>query len=357
MTTDIKEKTATKTAEQKIVDALSKVLPDAVWPVVLPQDPAYPAFSFNRINYELKSESPDLNPLKLNAGTGNKSTFQMVIYAKQYTKCAALLRQAKQAMESEGLVLESVEDGYEFEQLVFVIVTEWSIWGELEADNRKPANQYPVLAKITKAIIQTLKDNFECIPCIELYHPNKRQLTTPALILETESLAMGASLGDGRTPLRISFVLHCLMPAGTDDANLQGLAALVCQLIYQNTWQQDNLSFPDNSLSNAAVLAGLYTKNNPKTASADNTMIAFGDGSLIEYDQTTHALNATLAAGATATITADGGITLNGDVTVNGNVSAAGDVSDSAGSIQEFRDEYKKHTHMTNTDGPTGKPL
>ena len=246
MTTDIKEKTATKTAEQKIVDALSKVLPDAVWPVVLPQDPAYPAFSFNRINYELKSESPDLNPLRLNTGTGNKSTFQMVIYAKQYTKCAALLRQAKQAMESEGLVLESVEDGYEFEQLVFVIVTEWSIWGELEADNRKPANQYPVLAKITKAIIQTLKDNFECIPCIELYHPNKRQLTTPALILETESLAMGASLGDGRTPLRISFVLHCLMPEGTDDANLQGLAALVCQLIYQNTWQQDNLSFPDN---------------------------------------------------------------------------------------------------------------
>ena len=116
---------------------------------------------------------------------------------------------------------------------------------------------------------------------------------------------------------------------------------------------------PDNSLSNAAVLAGLYTKNNPKpkTASADNTMIAFGDGSLIEYDQATHALNATLAAGATATITADGGITLNGDVTVNGNVTAAGDVSDSAGSIQEFRDEYKKHTHMTNTDGPTGKPL
>lgn len=84
---------------------------------------------------------------------------------------------------------------------------------------------------------------------------------------------------------------------------------------------------PGGDTHGAVALRGGYSDGFPAPDSSDTRHLTkHKDGAIIEYDDSTHALKATLPAGATAELTADAGITFNGPFTVNGDSQFNGDM-------------------------------
>lgn len=77
---------------------------------------------------------------------------------------------------------------------------------------------------------------------------------------------------------------------------------------------------PGGNLGAAIALMGIFYDAfaKPDDATADNVVIAFGDGAVLLYDQATHLLKGALPAGGCVELTAPGGFRLVGDVDVNG---------------------------------------
>ena len=77
---------------------------------------------------------------------------------------------------------------------------------------------------------------------------------------------------------------------------------------------------PGGNLGAAVALTGIFydTFAIPDGATADNVVIAFGDGAVLLYDQAAHLLKGALPAGGRVELTAPGGFHLVGDVDVDG---------------------------------------
>lgn len=253
--------------EEQIAAALDTVLPGQAWPVILPQNPVYPAITYHRRDYENKADQWSLNPLLLRGADGPRSTFQIVIYAHPYTEAAHLLRQAKAALETvPGLKLDSVQDGYEFEQMVYAIITEWTIWGDLETTVQGLPGDWPAVQPVVDAILADLTKSFgKRVETVRFHDPSQRTLVTPALVLDLESFDLGAFPGDGRTPTRARWVLHCLMPQTPDGSEIRvrSMAAELFARVTFNKWQLGvAVDFPQNvEASQATLWPGLYGHN------------------------------------------------------------------------------------------------
>ena len=77
---------------------------------------------------------------------------------------------------------------------------------------------------------------------------------------------------------------------------------------------------PGGNLGAAVALTGIFYDAFaiPDGATADNVVIAFGDGAVLLYDQAAHLLKGALPAGGRVELTAPGGFRLVGDVDVDG---------------------------------------
>ena len=77
---------------------------------------------------------------------------------------------------------------------------------------------------------------------------------------------------------------------------------------------------PGGNLSAAIALTGIFYNGYPKPAdgTADNVLLAFGDGAVLLYDHVTHLLKGTLPTGGRVELAAPGGFRLVGDVDVDG---------------------------------------
>lgn len=83
---------------------------------------------------------------------------------------------------------------------------------------------------------------------------------------------------------------------------------------------------PGGDLHGALVLRGAYSDTfTPPGDTGNQHITRYADGAVIAYDDTAHALTATLPDGGTATLTASGGVTINGPLTVNGDTQINGD--------------------------------
>lgn len=129
---------------------------------------------------------------------------------------------------------------------------------------------------------------------------------------------------------------------------------------------------PNGDLAAGVVLSSLFCNAlaKPDGATADNVMVAFGDGAVMLYDMASHLLKVTLPAGGRVEAAAPDGFKLIGDVDVEGKLHvsdavtldstlhASSDVtSDSdvkAGSIS-----LKNHPHdkVQPGSGVSGKPV
>ncbi|KRA15358.1 phage baseplate assembly protein V [Lysobacter sp. Root604] len=90
--------------------------------------------------------------------------------------------------------------------------------------------------------------------------------------------------------------------------------------------EQGVLLCPGGDTNGAVFLRGIYSDAFAAPANAAGQhLVRFRDGALIQYDDESHALAATLPSGGTAEITADGGVTINGPLTVNGDTQINGD--------------------------------
>lgn len=250
--------------EEQIAAALETVIPEQAWPVILPQNPHYPAITYHRLNYEIKSDQWSLNPLQLRNANGPRSLFQVVIYANPYTLCARLLREVKAALETvPGMQLDSVQDGYEFEQNVYAIITEWTVWGDLETRIQDNPGDWPLVKPYADAILSSLTAHFfDRVATLRFHNPSYRPLVAPALILDLESFSLGEDPGDGRVPVQASWTLHCLMPQSAEDSEIlvRSLAAEVFALVQFNKWQMGKeIDFPENlDASQGTLWPGLH---------------------------------------------------------------------------------------------------
>lgn len=236
--------------EEQIAAALETVLPGQAWPVILPQNPDYPAITYHRRDYEVKAEQWSLNPLMLRNADGPRSLFQVVIYATPYTLCATLLRQVKAALETvPGLILDSVRDGYEFEQDVFATLTTWAVWGDLETQSFSDPGDWPLVQPAVDAILATLGNDFgDRVPTLRFHDPADRELVTPALVLDLESFEIGEDPGDGRTPAQARWTIHCLMPQSAEGSEVlvRSMAAEVFARVRFNKWNLGaDVDYPD----------------------------------------------------------------------------------------------------------------
>ena len=247
--------------EQQISDALNTVLPDSVYPVLLPQGPTYPAISYHRKDYRRAGGSDSRNPLAIQSADGEQSEFQIVIYDRVYTDAARLLRQVKTELETIGLTLESVADGYEFEQNVFSIITEWSVWGDLAENNTLPLGDWDSLKPFVSGVLSCLSDQFDAdTATIRFQSPTEHKLMTPALVLDIESMATGTDPGDGMTALELSPVIHCCLPVAAPDSliRVRSLAADVIRAIAYQSFTPDCDLPSDISATAADTWPGRY---------------------------------------------------------------------------------------------------
>lgn len=234
--------------EEKIKSALATVLTH-VYPVVLPRNPDYPAATYHRRDYSETSDN--WGTLMLSTAEGALSIFQVVIYAETYTNAARLLRDVKKALETvPGLLLDSIQDGFEWQQNVFAIVTEWAVWGDLEnVEITDSSLQWGTLQPFIDAVLLNLTETFsDRITTIRLHDPQIRKLTTPALVLDVVEIEDGKTTCDDRSPVIVSFALHCLFPQSSDMiASVAGMTAeILGYLRYQKWGLGARVNMPEN---------------------------------------------------------------------------------------------------------------
>jgi phage baseplate assembly protein V len=115
---------------------------------------------------------------------------------------------------------------------------------------------------------------------------------------------------------------------------------------------------PAGNLGAAVVLHGLFSNHHPapEGATADNVVIAFGDGAVLLYDMASHALRGTLPAGGRVELTAPAGFRLVGDMEVDGqlHVTKAATVDDALHASKDITSDadvkagdisLRKHPH------------
>lgn len=107
----------------------------------------------------------------------------------------------------------------------------------------------------------------------------------------------------------------------------------------------------DGDTVGGLVLRGLYSNQfAPPSSSPSLHHTRYKDGAVVEYDDETHVLRATLPAGGSAMIEVPDGLTVNGDVTINGALSVSED-ADIAGTMTATVDavgggkSLKGHVH------------
>ena len=234
--------------EEEIKSALATVL-NNVYPVVLPRTPDYPAATYHRRDY---SETNDnWGTLMLSTAEGALSIFQVVVYAETYTQAAQLLRNVKLALETvPGLLLDSVQDGFEWQQNVFAIVTEWAVWGDLEnVETTDSQLNWETLKPFIDAVLLNLKETFsDRITTIRLHDPRIKKLTTPALVLDITDIDDGQSTCDDLSPIIVGFSLHCLFPQSSNMiASVAGMTADILGYLRYNKWGQgERVDMPKN---------------------------------------------------------------------------------------------------------------
>ncbi len=90
------------------------------------------------------------------------------------------------------------------------------------------------------------------------------------------------------------------------------------------------IAFLDNGVEQGFCLGSIYNfQDKPPVSSGDKFHAAFKDGTVIEYDRSSHTLTASIVNG-TAVISADY-VTVNGNLIVNGNITATGSIIDAGG--------------------------
>ncbi|MCO9029595.1 phage baseplate assembly protein V [Acinetobacter baumannii] len=101
---------------------------------------------------------------------------------------------------------------------------------------------------------------------------------------------------------------------------------------------------PSGELAQGVVLFGIYSEDNPAPAQSENIKLRkFSDGTVIQYDISSHALKATLINGGSVEITASGGFTFNGNTKINGSLSTTENITTDAdviaGNISLIKDK------------------
>lgn len=114
---------------------------------------------------------------------------------------------------------------------------------------------------------------------------------------------------------------------------------------------------PGGDLSLGLVLPGLYQDAHPAPgAEAGLHRFVTADGAVLEYQEQTSTLRATLPSGGRAELVAPGGVSITGDVQIAGNVAITGSL---AASVQVEASGIKLTTHRhgqvasgSSTSGP-----
>lgn len=252
--------------EEQIAVALSTVPDVNVYPVVLPRSPRYPSVTYHRRNYEVTSDQWSMNPLVVSPAEGAMSLFQVVVYAETYTQCSELLRAVKTALEDvPGMILDSVQDGYEWKQNVFAIVTEWAVWGDLA--QRTPDSYFPaweLLNPAIDAVLASLVEDFnDRVKTVRLHDPQIRSLKTPALVLDVTRIAPGKETSDDLRALILNLSVYCLYPYSRNMIPyVASMAADVFNHIRYNKWGLGNwVDYPDNMVAEREPISpGVYSQ-------------------------------------------------------------------------------------------------
>lgn len=128
---------------------------------------------------------------------------------------------------------------------------------------------------------------------------------------------------------------------------------------------------PGGNLGAAVALTGIFYDAHPIPAdgTADNVLLAFGDGAVLLYDHATHLLKATLPADGRVELTAPGGFRLVGDVGIDGalHVTQAATFDQTLHASQDITSDadvkagdisLRQHLHDQVQPGPglTGRP-
>lgn len=91
--------------------------------------------------------------------------------------------------------------------------------------------------------------------------------------------------------------------------------------------EQGMLLSPDGDTTGAVFLRGIYSDAFDAPEVGEHVhLVRFPDDTQLRYDDATHALEITVAAGGTVAITASGGATINAETTVNGDLLVNGDM-------------------------------
>lgn len=123
---------------------------------------------------------------------------------------------------------------------------------------------------------------------------------------------------------------------------------------------------PGGDSAQAVVMPGIFADNQaPNGNNGDVDRTTYDDGTVVEYDQATKTLKATLAAGGKADITAPGGVTITGNVQINGALLVTGN-AESLGDFQAMGEirtmkagmpiNLSTHNHPTAPSGPLSSP-
>jgi phage baseplate assembly protein V len=128
---------------------------------------------------------------------------------------------------------------------------------------------------------------------------------------------------------------------------------------------------PGGNLGAGVALTGIFYDQcaKPADGTADNVLLAFGDGAVLLYDHVAHLLKGTLPAGGHVELTAPGGFRLVGDIDIDGKlhvtqavtcdatVRAAQDITSDA-DVKAGDISLRNHPHdkVQPGSGVSGKP-
>lgn len=114
---------------------------------------------------------------------------------------------------------------------------------------------------------------------------------------------------------------------------------------------------PGGDLAQGIVLSGLYQDAHPAPGSESGLhRFVAGDGAVLEYDENTSTLRATLPGGGRAELTAPGGVSITGDVAIDGDVTVTGSLAASV-QVEAAGIKLTSHRHGqvaggSSTSGP-----
>lgn len=101
-----------------------------------------------------------------------------------------------------------------------------------------------------------------------------------------------------------------------------------------------------------AIICAMYSEQHPQPeTSLDKFVRTMKDGARIEYNSSTHELNAVLPEKGKVSLIAKGGVFIDGPLKVTEDISSEQQIRDKKSSMQTMRDLYNAHTN-----GPSPPP-